>query len=367
MPDFDDFRDYRRRDQDHFTRNMVLVTIALGVVVLIAYFLFSGDKEPATQIAEATPAVAAAVDAEPTPEATPVPTPETTPAGPPSFAKRDNLHVLAFRVDGSLTASIRRSLPAEYQDMAGTLARRLADALRWQLDTRRDLRRDDEVKIVFNPTAKTERAPLYGFWYKSRRLGKELKFIYFPQAKGTLSAYFDSHGTSIAERMKRPPLTDEDLANASLENLSTKGIRYNVAPGTRVMMPFPARVLRLNWDQDNLGRSIEVRYLDSGNVAWFAHLETVGEKVKEGAIIGSGSFFAATGATGKTTRPCLLYRTFKAAEGAEPTPVSPLEVHKTEAQTLPAADRVAFVAVNAKIGQLFGLVTVPAASPPAKD
>jgi murein DD-endopeptidase MepM/ murein hydrolase activator NlpD len=130
-----------------------------------------------------------------------------------------------------------------------------------------------------------------------------------------------------------------------------------------VNAPFPARVLRLNWDLDRLGRSIEVRYLDSGVIAWFCHLDAVSDRVKEGAMLGSGDVIAVTGNTGKTSRAGLLYRTFRSKDEGEPEPISPLDIHEKVRAELPAADRVNFVAIRAKVEQLFALVDAAPPSP----
>ncbi|MDP8221907.1 MAG: M23 family metallopeptidase [Candidatus Lernaella stagnicola] len=360
MADFDDYRPSSGRP-DHFTRSIIIIALALGLVVLSAYFLFSDNEDDDTPPALTPIADTPVEDAAPTPVATPEPTPEPTPLGPPSYVQHDKLHVLAFRIEGSLTASIKRALPDQYQDTAGTLARRLADAMRWRLNPRRDLRSGDQAKIVFNPDAKTERAPIYGFWYRSKRLEKELRFIYFPQAKGTPSPYFDPEGVNIAQQLKRPPLGATALAEAGIANLGTKGMRFSVPTGTQVSMPYPARVIRRNWDMANLGRCVEARYLDSGYTAWFCHLDTLGEGTSDGAIIGSGNAFATVGATGKTRGPALLYRVFKPQEGDDPQPASVYELHGKEEIKLVAADRVAFVAVVSRVDQLFELVQVPEA------
>jgi Peptidase family M23 len=350
MADFDDFRPARGSRDDKFTRQVAIVAVVLGLATLVAFFAFMsvGDDESTSESGATTEKV----EEPPTPE----PTPEPTPTGPPSHAVQDPLHVLAFSVNGTLSTSIKAALPDEYDDVALTLSQRLAEALRWRVNPRRDLRKGDTAWIVFNPNAKTERAPLYGFRYHSKRFGKDFRFVYFPQAKGVPSPFFDAEGNNVAQQITRSPLDAGALTQAQIVNLGSGGLRYLAPRGTKVVMPFPARVMRLNWDQDNLGRSIEVRYLDSSKLAWFCHLDTISDQVKEGAILGSGTSFATVGQTGKATRPLLLYRTFAPSEAGEPKAISPYEVHGKENVTLAAADRVAFVAVMAKIDKLFALV-----------
>ena len=359
MADFDDYRT-RNAGQDHLVRNIVVVAVVMAAAFIGALLLVSGEKAAPTD--DEKTAAASPTPADVTPPPAPSPTPAATPAGSHAFFTDGNLQVLAFRLNGSLDASLKEALPDELKDLATPLAGRLSEALRWKLDPRRELRPGDEAKIIFNPQARTEHSPLYGFRYKSGRLGKELFYVYFPDAKGSTSFYFDKEGNSIAETIQRPPLRNEDMQMATVRNLADRGMFFQTEPGTKVIMPFPARVLRLNWDQEKLGRSVEVRYMDSGVVAWFCHLEAISDIVQEGAIISSDSVFASTGATGDTANPGLLYRTFRQPEGETAQPINPLEVHEKQKYQLPSADRVQFLALRTKVEQLLEKVALPPAA-----
>jgi len=273
-----------------------------------------------------------------------------------------NLNAVAFRVQGSLSSSIAAALPEDQRALATALADRLFGALQWFFESQKDVRGGDEVKIVYNPSARTERAPLYGFWYKSKRLGKTLFYFYYPEGGTGGVSYFDAEGNSIAEVMKRPPLPPEIVANAIVRPMGANAVVFNVPVGTPLLMPFPARILRLNWDQENLGRCIEARYLLVGFIAQFCNLEAISDKAAEGAMIDAGTQVATTGDSGKTSVPRLLYRTFRSAEEGDLKPVSPFEVHGKDKKQLPAAERVNFLAVRAKVEKLFEKITVPPAA-----
>jgi len=359
MPDFDDTRSPRRGPSLPLAINILVVAAVLTAALTALFFLFSGHAADQPEI-EATPA---AEEPSPTPEPTPV-APEETPITAANYATKGELHALGFRVQrgDSLTDAIRRDLPEQYQDLAASLANQLGNALQPRLDLRRDLRKDDEGKVVFQPGAKFTETPVYGFWYKSRRLEKELLYIGFLSKGDAALHYYDSDGKGLRAEMKNQPLSPADLEQATVVRLGdNRGLVYHAPRSTRLLMPFPARVLRLNWDLENLGRSIEVRYLGDDALAWFCYLENVGEKVEPGAMINAGDPFATIGVNKQTAQPGLLYRTFRQAGDAEPREISPLDLHQTEPVQLPKEDQVVFISIRAQVKELLAAVEVPKA------
>jgi len=362
MPDFDDQRPSRPAPPDHLIRNVV-IGMAVAIFVLAVVFLFVVTRQPEEPtpaepaVAEATATPTTLPTASPTPTPTPTPTPEPT---PPNHAIEGNLQSVAFVVAGSLSASLQKALPADQASYAGLLADQLAAALAWKINVKKDVRKGDQVKIVYNPTARTSRVPLYAFWYKSKRLNKEFFYVHFPTTGPASASFFDRDGHGILETLQRPPIPEEMMATTTIKPEGEDGLIFDVPLHTKVIMPFPARVLRLNWDLENLGRSIEVRYLDSGVVAQFCHLETISDKVQEGALLTSGSAVATTGDTGNTLLPRLLYRTQRVGPDDERTPVSPFEVHGRQTNELPVADHAAFFAAVKRIEKLFSQISTGA-------
>jgi murein DD-endopeptidase MepM/ murein hydrolase activator NlpD len=345
---------FRRRDS--FALNTVLFFLVAGVVIVAAILVIPRvfPRKPVAEKTSHTPkpaAVASEAAGEDSPDVSPTPPPRTK-----SYAIDGGLHVVAFRVAGSLSSSLHEALPEMYKERAVALADRLSDALRWRLPSNSDLRRGDRIKLVFNPTAQAERSPIYGFWIKSGKLGKELTYIYFPRPGVGPAPYFDPQGQSIAEIMSNPPLGAADMERATVENLGKEGLFFGAPRGTEAVMPFAGRVLRLNWDMNALGRSVEVKYGESGAVAWFAYLDSVSDRASEGALLGAGEVIGRIGATGKAPRSGLLYRAFREADGEKREPISPLELHERKRPELPAADRVAFIAAKARLAQLFEMV-----------
>jgi len=257
---------------------------------------------------------------------------------------------------------LKSALPEDESSLATILGERLESALQWKIDPRRDLRAGDEAKIVYNPQARSERVPLYGFWYKSRKTGKEYFYIYFPDKTAGDASFFDEQGQGISGRIERPPLPEDALMSANIRPLGKNGVSFSVPRGTTVIAPFPARVTRLNWEMDKLGRSVEIRYLDSGAFGQFCNLENISDKLKEGSLLTTGMLIGTSGSSGQTTYSRLLYRVEKESESGERIAVDPYEIHGRKAHELPAADRVNFLVAFAKVVKLFGEIAAPRAN-----
>jgi murein DD-endopeptidase MepM/ murein hydrolase activator NlpD len=341
---------------EQFALHVVALAALFGVAVLATVFL--APRWRTARPAKVRPSAAAAA----APAATVGPaaaSPEPTPQALRWFAVEGDVCALAFRFKGGVTASIRDALPDEYKENAGTVAERLLRALRWQLDPKRDFRREELIKIAFNPAARAERVPLYGFWRQHGRDGRPQFFIYYPQVQKTPSPYYDETGACIAETMEQPPLAPADMEHASVESLGAQGLYFDVPRNTNVILPFAGRVLRVNWDMPALGRSVEVRYSENDALAWFAHLDMLGEKTAEGATLAAGDIVGLAGDTGRAKGTGFLYRTFRQSGDAPPQAVSPLELHESNRAEIPAAERVNFIAVRDKLERLFARVDAP--------
>ncbi len=361
MPDFDDHRPRRVAPPDHLIRNVVVGIAAVVFVAVVVLVLFvargpgqSTPVEPAVADLTPTPGPAA------TPTPTPTPTPEPT---PPNHAVDGNLQAVGFVVTGGLNASLAKALPADQTGYASILASQAAAVLSWKLNVKRDLRPGDVMKIVYNPTAQTARVPLYGVWYRSKQSGEELFYVFYPTAAPATSSFFDADGHGVVGAMERPPIPKELLDSTAVNPVGTDAVEFVVPMQTRVIMPFPGRVLRLNWDPEHLGRSVEVRYLDSGVIAQFGHLETISDRVQEDVLISSGEVIATSGRTGNVSSPRLLYRTQRPGENDERTPVNPFELHGRQVSELPRAEFAAFRAAVARIEALFKQVELPEIPP----
>ncbi len=331
---------------------LVLMFVVFGVAILATVFLAPRlHRQKQTAPASAAPA------ASPAPAVAAAGSPEPAVPNSRSFQAAGDVRALAFRAEhGGLAASIRDALPDDLKDLATPLADRLNRALRWQGESTKELRRNELFKIVFNPNARAERAPLYGFWRERGKDGKPQFYIYYPQAQRAPSPFYDEQGVCIAETIDRPPLDAANMEKASIDNLGAGGLYFAVPRGTLVTMPFPGRVLRTNWDMPALGRSVEVRYLDSDAVAWFAHLDAVAEKAHEGELLSTGDPVGEAGESGRAPRPGFLYRTFHQEGDGPLRPFPPLDLHETKRLELPPAERLNFIAIRDKIEKLLASV-----------
>jgi hypothetical protein len=199
MPDFDDFSPANAAARQHGAQHFHRHGIAISVLALV-FVLTSGDEETAEEATPRQPPRGSAADARAdpgteTPEATPEPTPTPERLSPPAATC-----MRGVRVAGTLARSLKSALPRTKSSLATILGERLESALQWKIDPRRDLRAGDEAKIVSIRRRAANACRLYGFWYQSRKTGKEYFYIYFPDKTAGDASFFDEQGQGISGR-----------------------------------------------------------------------------------------------------------------------------------------------------------------------
>ena len=285
---------------------------------------------------------------------TPIPSLETEPAekAPKTaigFLKEDGFRSLAFNVDGGLVLSIKNVLP-ESEPYAENIAAQIIKALLWDMDHRRDIRKGDSCKVLYKPTRDRFKIRVYGIEYTSQKFEKTYSYFFFWERERKFPEFYTEAGTGVAKRLKNCPLRDYDEI-VSLFRIGSKnntGIKFRVQRGTEVYMPYPAVVLRMNWDLENEGLSLEVRYPGTGKVARFSHLSAISDKIEPGVTVSVGTVFARTGVSGKTQVPHLEYSLLKETEEG-PKAMDPFEFHGQEAYLLDMRGHRDFVSVKHQI------------------
>ena len=299
---------------------------------------------------------------EPTPEPvivteeevmTPEPTPEE--AGP-FYSDDRGFRAVTFRVDGGFVPSLKKALP-EKEKFAENLSAQMIKALFWDIDHRRDVRKGDVVRLVYKPTRDRFKVRLYGVEYKSLRFEKTFRYFFFWEKDRKYPEYFSEAGEAVSKRMKNPPLKhyDDIVSLFRAGSKSNTGVVFRVPRGTKVRMPFPATVERVNWDMDDLGLSVQVAYSGTDLHAQFLHLSAISEEVEPDATLSTGTVFARTGLTGKVKVPQLVYRLFK-KNGDEIEYVDPFGFHGIETYTLQTSAYKDFVLVKHRVLALMNKV-----------
>jgi murein DD-endopeptidase MepM/ murein hydrolase activator NlpD len=237
-------------------------------------------------------------------------------------------------------ATIERNIPhalAQLMDeaQANVLAQTLTRALVWNVIPHRDLRRGDELRVLWSPDG--EGARVHALHFESERYGKTFEAYAWQASDSSWPSYYDEEGTEVPLSLRYGPLAEYEQITSLLDDRPDHhGMDFMTPVGTPVLAPFNGTVHATNWNERYNGQCIELRSSD-GLSAKFLHLSAV--EVSAGATVTRGQAIGQTGNTGRSTGPHLHY---ELARGG--SIVDPLDFHDTYRRELPAADRPAYAA-----------------------
>jgi murein DD-endopeptidase MepM/ murein hydrolase activator NlpD len=261
-------------------------------------------------------------------------------------------------ISGALSHSMRKVIDAEKAMFLSALAARL---LVWKLDLRRELRRGDILQLVYRPIEDQSRYQIEALRYTSQKQKQTYHFYRYHQAGKPFAAYYDQEGKTIEQHLERSPLRIYDQVTSVLKmRPQHKGVDFKTPTGTKVYMPWRARVVRLNWNMRYNGQCIEVIYLKpkyKGQAvhALFLHLQKIYPAVRPGAIIPEGTLIALSGNTGRSTAPHLHYQ----LETPKRQIIDPFNFHKTYRPSLPADQMVIYQTHRKQLDQDLDRLAAP--------
>ncbi len=243
------------------------------------------------------------------------------------------------------TADVEHSLARTFQGAAGedgdALSAAYARQFVWDLDLRRDLQKGDRVEVLWRPDA-TEVIEVAAARLQSGKLGRTLEAWRWQRPGDAFPSYWDADGVEVPYRIVGGPLDDYEQVTALLKDRPKhKGMDFKTPVGTPVHAPKAATVTRVNWNWQNNGNCLELRY-DDGVVAKMLHLSE--NKVQEGQRVAAGQVIALSGNTGHSTAPHLHYQ----IQQGEKT-LDPLDYHQVQRRKLSADELAAFRADQARL------------------
>ncbi len=337
------------------TQKLLVFSVCLNVGLLAGHIvrgpLPTGDGDASAEPAAAATTMTEPAATAPGPDApadeltqTPVATatvesaPEPEPAGEPVEAPSPPV-VIADDARVSV-ATIERNIPhalAQLMDeaQANVLAQTLTRALVWNVLPHRDLRRGDELRVLWSPEG--EGARVHALHFESERYGRTFEAYAWQASDSRWPSYYDEEGTEVPLTLRHCPLADYEQITSLLDDRPDhQGMDFMAPVGTPVLAPFDGTVHAVNWNERFNGQCIELRGAD-GVSAKFLHLSEV--SVSVGAQVSRGQTIGETGNTGRSTGPHLHY---ELARGEQI--IDPLDYHDTFRRELPAVDRPAYQA-----------------------
>jgi len=256
------------------------------------------------------------------------------------FRRETRVRAIAGRLAGSLEASmLRAGAPAE-------LAYAVAEVLQWDLDFSRDLRHNDEFRVVYREVAvegyepKPDRilAASYG-----RPGGRMIEAYSF--GDGADAGYYDAEGRPLQKMFLRSPMPYSRVTSRFSHRRFHPilgvfrphyGVDYGAPVGTPVRVTASGTVVSAGWDGGG-GRTIKVRHTN-GYLTAYLHLSRFAKGIRQGERVAQGDVIGYVGATGLATAPHLDYRVQLNGRW-----IDPLSMKSVPAQPISSLARAAFL------------------------
>lgn len=323
----------------------MVIMISMGLVLaLVALVLWPKPKSP-TKTKQAT---RAAIHKSKAP---------ATPTARPPQRQADTKVVKAFsgRVRGPLPHSMRRKLGRENAKFLSALAARL---LIWKLDLRRDLRRNDRIRVLYQPVDNQSKFQILAMEYYSRKHRRSFHYYRYKESGREYPSFYDREGNDVELQLKNPPLHKYEQVTSILKmRRKHKGVDFKTPVGTKIYLPYRSRIVRTTWNFRYNGNCLEVEYLGGprpGTRALYLHLNKIMANAKPGRTLPAGTVVALTGNTGRSTAPHLHYQ-LQTRNGRRI--FDPYKLHGTKVRSIPAGEIDAFKRYRRQLDQSLNALT----------
>lgn len=238
------------------------------------------------------------------------------------------------RVAVSIRHSLEASLSQADAEIGPALAQVAKRVLVWWMDVRRDLRRGDELELMFERAEDAE-PTLHWIAYTSEKHGQRFEAVRFQPKGDPYARYYHRDGREVEARLRSSPIESyEQVTSLIGDGRRHKGVDFKAPVGTPILAPFDGRVTRRNWSTRGNGRCLEVTDEKTGVRAMFLHLSKI--TAKPGQRVARGEPLGESGNTGRSTAPHLHYQL---EQPNSRRIIDPLRFHETYHRSLPEAHR----------------------------
>jgi murein DD-endopeptidase MepM/ murein hydrolase activator NlpD len=246
----------------------------------------------------------------------------------------------------------------------------MADALQWDLDFARDLRRGDSFQVLY------EAVQLDG---EDSGIGQVLALVYDNQGRRHEAYRFagdvllDGEGRPLKKMFLRSPLRYTHITSLFSQHRLHPvlgevrphyGVDYHAPVGTPVEVTANGVVVTAGWDGGG-GNVVKVQH-GADYVTAYLHLSRFAPGIRPGTRVRQGDTIAYTGATGLATGPHLDYRVkFRGAW------IDPLSLKGVRDEPLSSSQLVSFhswldsVRASLESGIVAASLTLPVAQAPS--
>ncbi len=270
-----------------------------------------------------------------------------------TVAMEPRIELRSGEIQGSLFAA------ADAANIPDSVAQRMIDALESEIDFHRNLRRGDTFRVVY------EGLYVGGEYLRPGRLlavefvnqGKSVEAFWFDDGSKQ-GGYYSFGGRNMRRTFLRSPLEYTRLSSGFSDNrthplfgydAAHRGIDYSAPPGTKVRSVAAGVVQFAGW-QRGYGNVVEVRHNDKHSTL-YAHLQSFGGGVVNGARVAQGDVVGHVGSTGWATGPHLHFEV--KIRGNQ---VNPLTAELPAAEPLAEPRRDAFIAAAKPLREKLALL-----------
>lgn len=262
------------------------------------------------------------------------PTVEEAPEEEAPTLAAGTLYDLSLSIRGSVTRTLQEAVGKKVGDPLAQVAGRL---LVWWVDLSRDLRRGDDLRLVYELPEGAEPV-IHALSFTSQKLGRTFEAFRFQAQASDFARYYDREGREIELRLERSPIERyEQITSLLRDGRGHAGVDFKAPVGVPVVAPWAGVVKRTNFNQRINGRCVEIEDA-KGRRFLFLHLSELAEEMRPGAKVARGQLVGFSGNTGRSTAPHLHYQIMSKAGRV----LDPMKEHPTYRLSLKPAHLPAF-------------------------
>jgi len=261
--------------------------------------------------------------------------------------RSDGAMVFENTVKNSLPYTVRKKMGREKGKFLAAVVARI---LIWKLDLRRDLRRGDNLRVLYKPTNDKSKFEVLAMQYRSSKHGKTFDFYRFHENNRKYASYYDKEGNEVEVKLRNSPLrTYEQVTSILKMRPKHKGVDFKAPTGTKIYLPWNGRVIRPTWNFRYNGNCVEMEFRRRGRRVrgMFLHMDKVAAIVKRGKRLRAGTVIGTVGNTGRSTGPHLHYQLQTPGKRV----LDPFKVHGTYTRKLSAGELGRFRTLQKQLEQ----------------
>ncbi len=228
-------------------------------------------------------------------------------------------------VAGTVDNSVYESLKG--LDAPPALATKMNDILGWEVDFRRDVRKGDSYRIIYEEIHRdgefVRTGPIMAVEYTNK--GVTHRGFRF-EIEDNRPAYFDGTGHSLEKQLKRAPLEYSRISSSYTHRrfhpvhkryMPHWGVDYAAPVGTPVVAAGDGVVAEARYNKNN-GRYVKIKHNNQSYETYYLHFSRYAKGIRKGVKVSQGQVIGYVGASGVATGPHLDYRVKKDGKWVNP-------------------------------------------------